>query len=719
MEQTNGSALPVSASPGLDWFHQARLGMFVHYGLYSMLGRGEWVMLWEKIPPTTYNQLAEKFDASAFDAEALVNVAKRAGAGYVVFGARHHDGFCLWDTDTTEFNTVRTAAGRDLVKEVVEECRRAGLRVGIYHSVMSWQWPEIHLPPSESPERWALMVQETHDQVRELLTHYGQVDYLWYDGCVVPGLGDAGIRARVWRASELHAMARELQPGILINDRAATPEDVSTPEQSVTPPDAGRAWEACMTVGDHWGWCPDDHNLKSGSELISHLIRCAQFGGNFLLNISPRGDGSLPESQVERFDEMGAWMAVNGEAIRGSVRNPYTEADHLIGVATSSGSFLYFHLDHKALSEELRIAGIRDSISSVRVLGAPSACSCSFEQFPDGTADIRVSEKKEILSSSGPYVLAVEVCGDRSHPAPPSLLVERDTGRHGVPEVSLQRQEPGQGTMASKQFLECCAPAVGMYDLEFSVRAEVPTALSLSIEGGDRKALLFVECARYPLKLTLPGLELSEGVHRIRLEADRGEFELECWRLQPRWQVLGSEVWETAGPFPILFDPASGTDDQVKRVMEKTLPIERAKTSENGDFPGVGGCSVRWRNHPSQASEIVNLGARSEVEAPGLAYARTVLNSPMDCEVEILVGCDWWCNVYANGCRVPSSREPSLIERDGAQFNGWKPQIARLPLHQGENVILVKCHPGSTDNWFTFRVNEGLFRGEFDTFSRS
>ncbi len=212
-----------------------------------------------------YNLLAEQFTADKFDAEALAALAKRAGAGYIVFGARHHDGFCLWDTRTTKFDSVHAPASRDLVREYVEAARRAGLRVGLYYSIMSWQFDAIHRGPHEDPKGWEAMVAETHEQVRELMTHYGQIDLLWYDGCVVPGCSEDGIRAKWWRCAGLNAMVRRLQPKILINDRSALAEDFSTPEQELNPPTPGRTWEMCQTIGNFGPGAPAMSTRTSAS----------------------------------------------------------------------------------------------------------------------------------------------------------------------------------------------------------------------------------------------------------------------------------------------------------------------------------------------------------------------------------------------------------------------------------------------------------------------
>lgn len=689
---------------GAAWFNEARFGMFVHYGLYSIHGRGEWGMLWDKIPAAEYNRLADQFDARRFDADAMVALAKRAGAGYVVFGARHHDGFCLWNTRTTDFNSVKTAARRDLVAEYVAACRRAGLKVGIYHSVMSWQWPAIHVPPSQAPAEWAVMVEETHAQVRELLTQYGQIDYLWYDGCVVPGLGDPAIRARVWRTRELNAMARALQPGILINDRAALPEDVTTPEQHITPPMPGRLWEACMTVGDHWGWRPDDTLFKSTRALVQHLILCARYGGNFLLNIGPYADGSLPAVHVRRFEELGAWLAVNGAAIRNSERTAYTEAEHVIGPATCVGRSLYFHLSEQPEGGVARIAGVHQPIRSAALLSVSGPQPLQVEQHADGTALIW-GFPGELASSDTSAVMAVEFMQTAPRNAPPSLLIERDTGRHAPAEAPVCPVTPWE--MAGVQTLQFNAPSAGCYDLELAVIAEQPVKLAVVLDAVPVETALVIECGNYPVTLKLPSLALFEGEHEIELRPVQPvRFGLYLWRLQPVWKTLGPASWRTIGPFPASCHASDDSVSHIRESMEHAFAPEALPFDPVAKFAGAGGHTVVWKTHPDDGGETVNLAALSGCDEPGLSYARAVITSTDARDAEILIGCDWWANLYVNGVLVETSRDARAVAADGARFNGWKPSPARIRLERGANTILLKCHPGSTDNWFTFRIND-------------
>ncbi len=336
----------------MRWFHQARFGMFIHWGLYSLLRRGEWVMLMERIPRDEYAKLAARFNPSKFDAKAWADLAAEAGMKYMVLTTRHHDGFCLYDSKVSDFTSVRTAAGRDFVAEYVTACRRAGLKVGFYYSLLDWRfagyWEHRRYPDSAKA-----LVQQAHDQVRELMTGYGRIDYLFYDGEWVPRLelprGMAGVvettsPATFWRSRQLNAMVRRLQPNIILNNRTALPGDVDTPEQQVTASRPGRGWESCMTMGDAYGWGYIHHNpnMKSPTQLLQNLVTAASGEGNYLLNVGPRADGSIRSEETSRLKAIGAWMKTNGQAIYDSQRCALRGG--IIGTWTRRGNTGYLHI---------------------------------------------------------------------------------------------------------------------------------------------------------------------------------------------------------------------------------------------------------------------------------------------------------------------------------------------------------------------------------------
>lgn len=341
----------------LRWFHQARFGMFIHWGLYSLLERGEWVMFQERIRPSAYAKLADRFRPTKFDADAWAGLAAEAGMKYMVLTTRHHDGFCLFDSAHSAFTSTKSAARRDYVAEYAAACRRAGLKVGFYYSLLDWRFPGYFEPKKQTASAHAL-VQQLHEQVRELLTNYGPVDVLWYDGDWV-NHGEAGLadKAKFWRATELNAMARRLQPHILINNRSGTNEDLDTPEQHVTASKPGRGWESCMTMGYFAGWGYTRHNptWKSSAQLLHALVTAAAGEGNFLLNVGPQPDGRIRREEVVRLKAMGAWLKTNGAAIYGSQRcdlhggsggrTTTTNTWSMIGQWTRQGNTGYLHID--------------------------------------------------------------------------------------------------------------------------------------------------------------------------------------------------------------------------------------------------------------------------------------------------------------------------------------------------------------------------------------
>ncbi len=356
----------------MRWFQRARFGMVIHWGLYSLLGRGEWVMYVERIPAEEYSHLAEEFRPSRFDAKEWVLLAKQAGMKYIVLTTRHHDGFCLFDSKVSKFSSVAGAAGRDFVAEYVEACRNLDMRIGFYYSLLDWRFPGYHQGPEKNPESFSQMVEQAHAQLKELMSNYGKIDYLFYDGGWIPGIEQKEI-AKYWRAKELNSMVRKLQPKIIINNRSGLPEDYDTPEQVVTPSPAGRTWESCMTIGDFctWGYTRYNPNLKSVTQLIQYLVTAASGGGNYLLNIAPKPDGTVPERYGERLNEIGEWMRINGESIYGSERIPAgfggSWGAGILGASTAKGNKVYLHI-FRWPGETAVIPGIKNKVLSATLL---------------------------------------------------------------------------------------------------------------------------------------------------------------------------------------------------------------------------------------------------------------------------------------------------------------------------------------------------------------
>jgi len=330
----------------ISWFHEARFGLFIHWGLYSMLERGEWVMFRERIPRGEYRKLADSFTGDAFDADAIARLAVDAGMKYAVLTTRHHDGFCLWDSGVTDYNSVKSGAKRDFVREYVDACRRHGLRVGLYISDKDWCEPG-YWEPETYPESAKRLVDNLHAMVEELLTSYGKIDVLWFDGSWVDVGRKKVEESAFWRSGELLNRIYDLQPGILVNNRLGLDADLDTPEQHVTASEGGRGWEACMTIGDESAWGFSRHNpvRKTPGQLIRNLSKAACGEGNFLLNIGPDGRGSIVPEDAAVLKRMGEWLKVHGEAIYGSERFDITPTWYSQGSCSRKGNTVYLHLN--------------------------------------------------------------------------------------------------------------------------------------------------------------------------------------------------------------------------------------------------------------------------------------------------------------------------------------------------------------------------------------
>ncbi len=386
----------------LEWFHQARFGMFIHWGLYAIPGRGEWVMFQERIPAEEYAALAKRFNPKKFDATAWASLARDAGMKYMVLTTRHHDGYCLFDSKVSDFTAPKTAARRDFVAEYVKACRKAGLKVGFYYSLLDWRFPG-YFEPGRNPDSAQAMVQQVHDQVRELLTNYGKIDMLWYDGGWVAH-GKAGIDdiASFWRAKALNRMVRQLQPHIIINNRSGLPADLDTPEQHVTESKAGRGWESCMTMGDScgWGYIRNNPNWKTEPQLLQNLVTAAAGEGNYLLNCGPKPDGTIRREEEQRLRAMGAWLKVNGQAIYGSERCELHGG--MIGRWTRQGSTGYLHI-FRWPGSEATVPLVKTRAVSASLLGAKG--KVRIEQGPNG----RLSFLGLPAKSPHPHVNVIKV----------------------------------------------------------------------------------------------------------------------------------------------------------------------------------------------------------------------------------------------------------------------------------------------------------------------
>ncbi|MDO8540889.1 MAG: alpha-L-fucosidase [Opitutaceae bacterium] len=326
--------------PALESWRGDRFGLFIHWGPVSLKGTEiGWSRAGERrgyrgpgtqVPVKVYDNLYKEFNPVQFDAREWVAIAQAAGMKYLVFTSRHHDGFSMFDTQADDYKITSSLSPfrRDVVKELAEACHAAGLKFGLYYSQPNWHHPDAFVP-----ERHARYLAYLKTQVRELLTNYGRVDILWFDGL--------GKTAADYGADDVNRMARELQPHLLINNRNGLPEDFDTPEQRVGKYQDNRPWESCITICRQWAWKPDDA-MKSLKECLQTLVLCAGGDGNLLFNVGPMPDGRIEPRQVERLKEMGAWLAKNGESIyatRGGPWHPTRTA-----ASTRKGNTVYLHV---------------------------------------------------------------------------------------------------------------------------------------------------------------------------------------------------------------------------------------------------------------------------------------------------------------------------------------------------------------------------------------
>ncbi len=370
----------------MEWFREARFGMFIHWGLYSLPAgewRGknypdasEWLIYHAKISPQDWEPLKNSFNPVEFDAHKWVQVAKDAGMKYIVITSKHHEGFGMWPSKLNDWNIGSTAFKRDPLKELADACKEAGIKLCFYHSILDWHHPDYSPRRAEDTRKLPPPNMDRYDefmkaQLKELLTNYGPIGVLWFDG----------EWDRDWtheRGKDLYYYIRSLQPNIIVNNRVdkgrsgmggmtASKEflgDYGTPEQQIPANGlAGTDWESCMTMNGSWGFHKNDNNWKSAQQLVRNLVDCASKGGNYLLNVGPTSLGEIPQESVDRLKKIGNWLDVNGEAIYGSTASPFPKPLRWGRVTHKSGK-LYL-IVFSAPTGKIDLPGLKTRIMSV------------------------------------------------------------------------------------------------------------------------------------------------------------------------------------------------------------------------------------------------------------------------------------------------------------------------------------------------------------------
>lgn len=346
----------------MQWWRDAKIGMFVHWGLYSILGRGEWVRHNEQIPWEEYTALADQFCPEAFDMHEWTDLAKEFGAKYMVMVTRHHDGFALWNSPGSyqNFTSWNTASHRDFVKEYTDCAREAGLRVGLYYSPMDWRFPGYFDPKGEedpaNADNALLMKKQCYDQVRELVSNYGKIDILWYDGGWLAHKGSDTSSSWFWEPVKLNKMAREYNPKMIMNPRSGWEGNFYCDEGSheITGKIIPVPWEKnmCVCSGCSWGWMADDP--VSGFDWLIHmLVDVVTRDGNLLLNVGPDKNGHIRPDVAERMRQIGAWLRENGDTIYKTRGGPIEPVDHVYGTTYRENEIFLHILDTEAFRNEV------------------------------------------------------------------------------------------------------------------------------------------------------------------------------------------------------------------------------------------------------------------------------------------------------------------------------------------------------------------------------
>jgi alpha-L-fucosidase len=369
----------------IDWFTESRFGMFIHWGLYAAIGKGEWFMYGQKIPVEEYEKIAPTFNPQRFNAKEWVSVAKEAGMKYIVITAKHHDGFAMFKSETEPFNIVdSTPFERDPLKELAEECAIQGMKLCFYYShVIDWHHPHsIHEHHNNS---WDYQLEEksfynywnrlVKPQIKELLTQYGPIGLIWFD--TAGGLSKKD-------SEEIVQLVKKYQPDCLINSRVSHwPNfgDYQSKGDNEIPMNGEntKAWETPMTLNKSWGYTEQDDNYKTTESIIKKMVSIVSKGGNLLLNVGPTELGEIPVPSVDKLKEIGKWMNENGEAVYGTKASPYPyEFDW--GAITVKGKKVYLHIQNNKWSAgSIQINGFKSKVKKVYLLSAPQ-CNIPFKQ---------------------------------------------------------------------------------------------------------------------------------------------------------------------------------------------------------------------------------------------------------------------------------------------------------------------------------------------------
>lgn len=439
---------PAEHDARMKWFREARFGMFIHWGLYSQAagewngqptsGAGEWMMNDLQIHPSDYAKLVPQFNPVKFNARDWVRVAKNAGMKYICITTKHHDGFALYPTALTDWCISATPFQRDPLKELAQACKDEGITLCFYHSIMDWHHPayaprKSWFDGSTNAPDFEKYVAFLKGELKELLTNYGTIGMLWFDG-------NWESSWNYDRGADLYSYVRSLQPNLIVNNRVGKDRagvsgtmggqervgDYGTPEQMIPANGFGPGvdWEACMTMNHTWGFKASDHDWKSSKTLVRNLIDCASKGGNYLLNVGPTGEGVIPEASIERLREVGDWMKVNGETIYATAAGPFKRQLTWGRCTTKSdgkNTTLYLHVFEWPANGKLLLPGLKNRVRSAALLTQPQS-RLRTSQSAEGVTISLPSSAPDAISST--VVLQIKGAPE----VVPSLIAQQPDG---------------------------------------------------------------------------------------------------------------------------------------------------------------------------------------------------------------------------------------------------------------------------------------------------
>ena len=549
----------------MAWFREARFGLFIHWGVYAVpagewngkTNYGEWFLEETKIPVSQYETFAPQFNPVQFDAREWVKLAKDAGMKYIVITSKHHDGFAMYRSQLGDWGIKRTPFQRDPLQELAAACKAAGLKLCFYHSIMDWhhpdyaprrKWNDVANRINPGTPDFDRYVAYMKGQLKELLTNYGPIGILWFDG----------EWENTWtneRGIDLYNYVRGLQPKIIVNnrvgkgragmqgmDKGAGAGDYGTPEQEIPATGFGPGvdWESCMTMNNHWGYNKNDHNWKSSTTLVRNLIDCASKGGNYLLNVGPTSAGEIPGPSVERLQAIGGWMKVNSPAIYGTTASPFKKLSWGRATKKTAGknSTLYLHVWNWPQDGRLIVPGLKNTVTRAYLLGQPhvqlpvmsggeSALVVVPRAAPDPISTTIVLHLKGALNveDTAPALLQN---ADGTLQLPPGEAVT-----HGA--VKAEQKTGGQDNLGfwlnGNDWVEWTFKAVrpGKYEVTAEVAAPAASAFEM-ILGGQKVRAAIPPTGDYETfqKVTLGTLEVPAA----------GNLTLQIKPVIPGWQPI-------------------------------------------------------------------------------------------------------------------------------------------------------------------------------------